>query len=357
LLVWFLAASVFLGVCLYLAIILPTLNPDAYRLYLKSQRLFSKGNNQEVIRIANQAISKDPNLIDIYQTIGNSYRRLGDKANALKYYFEYALLAEKKHDLKRLSGGYIEIGWFYQLEGNYPKACDFYNKALDLARKNKDKLNEAIAMRKLAIWHIDKEEYDLALELLTKSSEINRERWYSNEHRYNLACDYFDIGLLFSNKDDFDTARYFYQKSLLIFEKLKARQEFSDYYFNLGEVYLFEKQYQKALDNYSAGLNIDEAQGNNLSLVSDYNMLGELYMEMDRNPEAEESFKKAIGMAKQIQLQPELAAAYRNLGLFYKKQGKKNKAKEYLRLAQEIYAEIDFSAYQEIKNEILSMDT
>lgn len=351
------AAVIFLSLSLYLGMVLPTLNPNAYRLYLKSQRLFSRGNNQEVIQVAKLAISQDPNLIDIYRIIANSYRRLGDKAGALKYYFEYALLAEKKRDFKRLSGAYVEIGWFYQLEGDYPKAFDFYNQAFDLARKNQDKLNEAIAIRKLAVWHIDKEEYDLALELLTKSSEINRERRYSSEHRYNLACDYFDLGLLFSNKNDFDTARYFYRKSLLLFERLKAKQELSDYYFNLGEVYLFEKQYQKALDNYLLGLKIDMAQGNNLSLVSDYNMLGELYQEMERAPEAEASFQKAIDLAKQIQLQPELAAAYRNLGLFYKKQGKKNKAKEYLRLAQEIYSKIDFSAYQEIKSEILSIDS
>lgn len=352
-----LVASIILGVCMYLGMILPTLNPDAYRLYLRSERLFSKGNNQEVIRVADQVIRKDPNLIDIYRILANSYRRLGDKTNALRYYFEYALLAEKKRDLKRLSSSYAEIGWFYQTEGEYPKALEFYNKALDLARKNKDKLNEAIAMRKLAVWHIDKKEYDLALELLTKSSEINRERRYSYEHRYNLACDYFDIGLLFSDKNDFETAQNFYRKSRLIFEKLKARQELSDHYFNLGEVYLFEKQYQKALDNYLAGLKIDEAQGNNLSLATDYNMLGELYMEMEKIPEAEESFKKAVNLANQIQLQPELASSYHNLGLLYKKSGKKSKAKEYLRLAQEIYYKIDFPAYQETKNEILSLDT
>jgi len=356
-LVWFLSGAVVLGVCLCLYLILPTLNPNTYGLFLRSQKAFARGDNRQVIQAAGQVISKEPDFIDAYRLLADSYRRLGDKKNALKYYFEYALLAEKKRDVKRLAGGYIKIGWFYQLEGEYPKALDFYNKALDLARKNKDRLNEAIAMRKIAIWRIDKKEYDSALELLTKSSEINRERKYLYEHRYSLACDYFDIGLLFSNKNDFETARAFYQKSRSIFEKLKAKQELSDCYFNLGEVYLFEKQYQKALENYLAGLRIDEVQGNNLNLVSDYNMLGELYMEMERITEAEDSFKKAVEMSGKIQLQPELAASYRNLGLLYKKLGRKNKAKEYLRLAQEIYSKIDLSVYQEVKNEILSIDT
>jgi len=355
-LAWFLAAGLGVGLCLYLAVILPTVNPNAYRLLLVSQKAFAKGDNQQVIQIAGQVIRKDPRLIDAYRLLADAYRRQGDKDNALKYYFEYTLLAEKKQDLKRLASGYIEIGWFYQLEGVYPKARDFYNQALELARKHKDKLNEAIAMRKLAVWHIDKKEYDQALGLLTKSSEINRERQYLYSHRYNLACDYFDIGLLFSDQDDFKAAEEFYRKSRVIFQNLKVKNELSDCYFNLGELYLFEKQYQKALDAYLSGLKLDQAQGNKLSLASDYNMIGELYLEMDRFPEAGQAFEQAVSLAQEIRSQPELAAAYHNLGLLYKKQGKKNKAKEYLRQAQEIYSSIDPLAYQEVKNEILGLD-
>lgn len=355
-LLWFLllVAGIAVSMCLY--IWLPTVNPGAYYLYLRSQKLFANGDNQGVIRSAGRIIKIDPAFSDSYLLLAGTYRRLGDKNNALKYYFDYMLLAEKKHDLKRLSGGYIEIGWFYHLEGEYSKAFNFYNKALTLARQNNDKLNEAIALRKLAVWHIDKKDYDLALELLTKSSEINRERQHLYEYRYNLACDYFDIGLVFANKDDFVASGEFYRKSRLIFEKLKLKYELSDYYFNLGELCLFEKQYQKALDYYLLGLAIDQAQGNRLSLVSDYNMLGELYIEMNRMPQAQLALEQAVGLAKEIQSQPELATGLRNLGLLYKKLGRKNKAREYLRQAQEIYSSIDPLAYQEVKSEILGLD-
>ena len=355
-LAWILVLSAGAGIFIYLYICLPTLNPGSYYLYLKSQRLFNEGANDEVIRLSSRIIKQDSGFIDSYRLLADTYFRLGNKDLALKNYFDYMLLAEKKHDLKRLSNGYIEIGWFYQTEGEYPKALDFYNKALDLSRKDNDKLNEAVALRKLAVWHIDKEEYDLALELLTKSAEINRERQYLYDYRYNLACDYFDIGLVFVNKNDFKVAEEFYRKSQAIFQKLKLKNDLSDYYFNLGELYLFEKQYQKALDYYSRGLRIDQAQGNRLSLTSDYNMVGELYLEMDRIPEAEHAFTQAVELAREIQSQPELASAYHNLGLLYKKLGKKNKAKEYLRLAQEIYSLINPLAYREVKSEILSLD-
>ena len=355
-LAWFLAAAIGLGLGLYLYAALPTANPSAYRLFLRSQSAFSKGDNQQAIELAAQSLRKDPGLNDTYRVLADAYRRIGDKDNALKYYFEYTLLAEKRRDFKRLARGYTEIGWFYQSEGDHPKAFDFYHKALELTRRHKDKLNEAVAMRKLAVWYIDKQDYTQALGLLTKSAEINRERQHLYEHRYNLACDYFDLGLLFSDWDDFGAAKEFYRKSRAIFEKLKVKNELSDYYFNLGELYLFEKQYQKALDAYLSGLRLDQAQGNKLNLAGDYNMVGELYLEMERIPEAGHSFEEAIALSKEIRSQPELAAGYYNLGLLYKKLGQKKKAKEFLRLAQEIYSVIDPLLYQEVKAEILGLD-
>jgi tetratricopeptide (TPR) repeat protein len=71
--------------------------------------------------------------------------------------------------------------------------------------------------------------------------------------------DYFDIGLVFTNKDDYTSAKEFYAKSRLLFEQLNLKNELSDCYFNIGEICLFEKKYQEALDNYMQGLR--NAQG------------------------------------------------------------------------------------------------
>jgi len=276
--------------------------------------------------------------------------------NAIKYYFDYIRYSEKRNNRKHLGLAYSGIGWIYYLQGEHAKAFEFYNKAITLSRQTKDKLNEAVALRRLAVWYIDKRDNDKALELLTKSSEINRERQHIYEHRYNLACDYFDTGLVFINKDDFTTAKEFYDKSAALFGKLKLKNELSDYYFNLGEICLFEKQYQKALDYYLHGLKIDQIQDNKANLASDYNMLGELYVEMDNLTQAEGFFEQAISAARQINARPELASAYNDLGLLYKQNNQKNKAREYLRQAQEIYYAIDETAYREIKQKLLELD-
>lgn len=341
---------------IYLYIWLPSLNPNTYYLFLKSRRDFLKGRNQETVSLSREIIKKDPLFLAIYPLLGDTYYRLGEAENALRYYFEYARYSEKRHDKKSLAAAYSGIGWIYHLQGEYAKAFDFYSQALTLSRQDKNKLSEADVLSKMAVWYIDKRGYDKALELLTKSAEINRERINSQRHRYNLACDYFNLGLLFTDKDDFITAKEFYAKSFNLFNKLKLRHELNDYYFNVGEIYKFQKEYQKALDFYNKGLEIDLTHGNKPGLASDYEMLGELYAEMDNFSQAEDFFNRSISLAKEIHARPELASAYYNLGVLYKRKGKKSKAREYLRQAQEIYSVIDSYTYQEIKKELLDLN-
>ncbi|MFZ2357440.1 MAG: CHAT domain-containing protein [Candidatus Omnitrophota bacterium] len=342
-------AAFILSVFISLYIWLPTINPSTYLLFAKTQELFKEGRNHETIEVCEKIIKKDPMFLAAYPLIGEAYKRLGKREEAIKYYFDYAIYSEKKHDNKSLNSAYIEIGWLYQLTGQYPKAFEFYNKAIALAKENKDALNEAAGLRKLAVWYIDKENYNQALELLMKSSEINRGKEFIKAHRYNLACDYFDIGLVFANKEDFKTAREFYQKSQALFKKMKLKEELSDCDFNLGEMYLFEKQYKIALDFYLKGLKKDQLQDNKPNLASDYEMIGELYLEMGNLVEAEFYFKQSVTLAAQINAPLELASASYNLGLLYKQKQNKFKAREYLRKAQEIYSLIDTPTYQRVK--------
>lgn len=335
---------------------LPKLNPGKIYLFLNSQAEYRKGNNQASARLGEQIINKDRDFLAVYPVIAGAYERMGEKDKALKYYFDYALRSEKLNDKSRLTDAYIKLGWLYQSAGQYAKAQEYYDKAIHLSRQLKDKLNEAVALRKLAVWNIDKNNFEAAMELLTKSVAINLEHGKNFEHRKNLACDYFDIGLVFANKNDYAAAREFYEKSRNIFEQLKLKNELSDCYFNLGEIYLFEKEYRKAQDYYLKGLTIDQRQNNKVNLTSDYNMLGELYLEMDDLLKAEGYFKQSTKLAEEINSLPELANANYNLGLLYKKRGRKNMAREHWRKAQEIYRSIDSAKYQEIRAQLLELD-
>lgn len=340
---------------LYLFRWLPTVNPNTFVRFIQAQSSFEAGKNQEAALISSGIIKKEPGFLAAYPMLAEAYLRMGEREKALKYYFDYAFFSEKRNDKKNLAKAYIALGWFYQQGRDFSKAEGFYKQAIKLSADIKDKLMEAVCLRKMAVLSMDKNNFAEALTLLTKSSEINRERRMNREHLYNLACDYFDLGLVFVEKDDYPAAREFYEKSKVIFENLRLKNELSDCYFNLGEICLYEKSFQKALDHYNQGIKIDYEQGNKMSLAADYNMLGELFAQMDKIGEATAAFEKAADISIEAGMHMELACAYRNLGMLQKARGNKSKAKELLRSAQEIYSSTDRAAYDEVKKEIMGL--
>jgi tetratricopeptide (TPR) repeat protein len=330
-------------------------SPSQRLLFSKMQKLYEKGKNEEVVLLSQKILEAHPDFLQVYPILAQTYQRQGKRSKALQVYFDYILLSQKKDYKPGWISAYIEVGWIYQLLGYYEKAEGFYSKALALARENKDYLNEAVALRKLAVWNTEKGNYDLALELLLKSSEINRMHLSSASHRYNLACDYFDLGLVFANKNDSQAASDFYQKAKAILQGMNLKSQISDCYFNLGEIYLLEKQYSMALDYYKKGLEIDIAEGNLPSLSASYDMMGEFYLEIGDYKQAEASYLKAIEISSGIEAPLELAQSSYNLGNFYIREGRKNKAREYLRQAQEIYYRSDSAMYQKIKETLLNL--
>ncbi|MDD5505295.1 MAG: tetratricopeptide repeat protein [Candidatus Omnitrophica bacterium] len=349
-------AAFFICSGIILAFLLPRFNPGKIYLFLNSQAEYRKGNNRSAITLGEKLIYKDQNFLAAYPIIANAYQRMGDKDRALKYYFDYVFKSERLKNNRHLIQAYIKLGWFYQLNGEYAKAGEFYEKAIKLSRRLNDKSNEAMAMRKLAVWHTDEGNFEQALDLLTKSAAINLERQGNFENARNLACDYFDIGLVFANKNDYAAAKDFYEKSLKIFTRLNLKNELSDCYFNLGEVYFFEKEYLMALDYYFKGLKIDRQQDNKVNLACGYNMIGELYMEIDDLAKAEEYFQDSLELAEEINSRLDLADVNYNLGVLYKRKGRKNLARQHWRKAQEIYRSVDFGKYQEIRAQLLELD-
>ncbi|MDD2751705.1 MAG: CHAT domain-containing protein [Candidatus Omnitrophica bacterium] len=341
----------FFAVLVSLYLLLPTRNPKAYMDFLKARHFLSQGQNLQAVSLSRAIIARDPKFLGIYPLLADTYQRLGDRSSALKAYFEYLLQAQKGRSGKDIDQAYTAIAWVYHLSGEYAKALDFYQQAIKSSTQNNDKLNQAVAMRKMAVWYIDKEDYDKALELLTKSSEINRERQQVFAHRYNLACDNFDLGLVFTDKGDMTAAAEFYRKAKSLFEKLKLKDELSDFYFNQGEIFLFEKEYQKALEYYLRGLAIDRQKNDLPAIAVDYDMLGELYLELGDTAKAEESYNLGLKLAKEINAVPELASLYYNLGLLSRQQKHYSQARDYFRQAQELYRKMNLTQYREIRKE------
>ena len=334
---------------------LPTMNFGTYREFKNTWQMFLDGRNQEVIAICKKIIAEDPDYLDAYKRLGNTYDRIGQREKALEVYFEYAKRSEMRQDKSSLANALINIGWIYHAKGNYKEAFEYYQKGLKLSEEIQHKLYQAKAYRQLALWHRHKGNYEEALKLLYKSTEINRDHLREYNHQYDLACDYYNIALIFADKEDWDSAKEFYIKSKEIFEKIQSRNGEAIYFSNMGEYYFYNKEFSKAEEYYKKSLVIDEKMEDKWSISVDYALLGELYYEMEKYEDAFDQLNKSTAIKREIDDRYGLAENFYDIGLLYKKQDNKEKAVESFQQALQLYKSMDIPDSSNIEHELADL--
>lgn len=329
------------GIGLYKAIrMLPTTNFNAYQEFNKTWQMFVSGKNQEIVEICKKVLDKDPNYLDAYKRLGNVYDRMGQRDDALKAYFEYAKRSEAKSDKKNLANALINIGWIYHEKGQYSEALEYYQRGLKIAEETGNELYRAKAYRQMSLWYREKSDYDKALQYLYQSTDINRQNMKEYNHKYDLACDYYHIGLIFADKEDWNSAKEYLVKSKNIFEKLKSRFGESIYFSNMGELYFYNKEFSKAEENYKKSLALDKSLGDKWGVSVDLVLLAQLYIETGRYDEALEYLQKSTAIKEDLRDILGLAENYYEAGLLYKKLENKSLSKDAFTLSAKLYKEI-----------------
>ncbi|MDP8259645.1 MAG: tetratricopeptide repeat protein [Candidatus Gygaella obscura] len=200
----------------------PTDNPDAYRIFAQTWDLYLKGKYKESLRLCRKVIKIDPEYIAVYKRMGNIYERLGQREEALDSYFTCADLSKKNNDLVNLANAYANIGSVLQILKRSQDAYGYYEKALKISDQAKDDYSRAKIYSLFAGWHAENKEYDKAIELIRESIGINKNKEYIYNHKYYLAADYNQMGIILKEKGEFDEALEYFNKSLEIFKFLGA---------------------------------------------------------------------------------------------------------------------------------------
>ena len=166
-------------------------------------------------------------------------------------------------------------------------------------------------------------EYALAKENLDASKEILS---YISDSPA-LAGMYYRYGMMYSMQNKFDTSHEFYNKALVIAQRLNDRGLQSTIYQNDAIGYQQQSNYPLALKNYQNALNASEQINDEEGEAYIYLNIGITYNTLGDYKRAEESYLKAINLAKKLELKNVLAYSYSNLASLYEEL--KNYSKEY----------------------------
>jgi tetratricopeptide (TPR) repeat protein len=136
----------------------------------KSNKFFDEGKYKEAIDVLKPLVEKDKELFFLKLNIANCYRKMGDEANALKYYEELIKDTEGKNGsyiIDLLARTYASLGEIYGKDKKYDKAIEAFEKAAKLYSKDEK------IMYNLGELYFNQFKTAKAIEYLKKAIEIN----------------------------------------------------------------------------------------------------------------------------------------------------------------------------------------
>ncbi len=163
---------------------------------------------------------------------------------------------------------------------------------LNLANNTHDDTTKMKIFQKLALgWQYYS--FDLSEKYANKGLRIAEK--YDDEY-YKMFF-YRFIGGIHQQKNEHDSALYFYNKSLALAKKLNIESDIAKTAANIGSIYLFTNQYDKAEKIYLKYLDFFMKKGDTIAVSQTYNNLGLLYLYEREYEKAKSYFKKTIALS------------------------------------------------------------
>lgn len=204
----------------------------------------------------------------------------------------------------------LSINFWYK---DTDKAYDYTKRALDEANRLNFKRGMAVSNNLMGVVFDIKSEFDSALFYYNKSVIYSRETGYLKI----LASAYNNIGMVHKNRGNYSLAIRAYLDALRIFEKQNIEKEIGNTYNNLGLVYYDMKQYNTALDFHQKSLAIREKIKDKYGVGASLTNLGLTYSELNDKEKSLDYYLRSLRIKEEIGDKYGLGILLNNLSLIY----------------------------------------
>lgn len=223
-----------------------------------------------------------------------------------------ALLSSAKNDTIKAR---LYNGIFNQfVSADYDKAL-FYAHA-GLAHAEKMKWGKGIAVFRSNIGQVysNSGQFDSAMYFYNQSLEEN----LKNKDKRNAASDYNNMGTAaFNIKNDYPAAVEYYLKGLRLAEELKDTALTAICLSNISAIFLQQQNYEKSLDYAGKALQLRLHTGNTTDIARSYQVIGKVYYQQHDAVKARENFTQALQLSASDGNNEGIAEAWSALALCY----------------------------------------
>jgi len=195
------------------------------------------------------------------------YSRLN--ARALIAYKQAISLLNVEDEPLKVANLYNNIGLVHANMGDLALAMDSYSKAYTLYQAHGSDQDRTDSYFNMAGLHIHLEHFDMAIEMIPT---VIRARKLYQDHS-GLANAYGDLGTAYLKAGNYPQARFFYEKSLQSYTKLKKNYFIASQHHNLAEVDNLLGHTTSAIEHATLAITLSEMTSNSYSLIGGYHAL------------------------------------------------------------------------------------
>lgn len=197
----------------------------------------------QLAKLGNRPWGK-PSIAKIHNSIGLIFRNRRNFEEAARYFMEAKRLAQVTANKVEEGNALNNIGGNYYLSGDYENALEYFKQSYTIREEIGNQLliakslnNIALVYNKLNRPELSLRRYHRSLAILTEANAINE-----------LPVIYDNLGDLHLKKNNFDSALYYHQQSLIFAQKVGNKVMIEDAYYSLSQTYEKMKEYKQAYD-------------------------------------------------------------------------------------------------------------
>ena len=191
---------------------------------------------------------------------------------------------------------YGGLGNVFRLTGQYGKAKEYLEKALQITEEIGNTSNQAACYGNLAILFVHLGEHCQAKEFFEKARAMKNE--IGDKNGEASCCG--NLGTMFEYLGQYGKAKRYLEESLVTRKEIGDRKGEASCYANLGTVLIFLGEYDMAIEYLKKALVIAKEIGDRLVENKCYGNLGAVFQNLEDLNKAKIYFDKALQICKEI---------------------------------------------------------
>ena len=227
-----------------------------------------------------------------YNGLGIVYKSMGDYVTSLKNY-NHSLTIYKKNGLKvGESTAYANLGVLYDLMGEYENSYKYYLSAYKIDDSLKNERSKNSLLINIAIYHMQKKEYQKAISTLHESSKY----YIKTKSFNNLIPVYNNLSHTYKLIKEYDSTIYYATKAIdLINDNPLNKYDAANPYLNRSTAFLYKGEFNKAIEDANSNFQLAKDLGFSKRMES-YQLKAKINDSLGNYKESSEANKIVIAL-------------------------------------------------------------